>query len=70
MIGFESNVLDELASEERSSQSAYKVDGVRYIYGRRNLGKKLGTLARLYEVMARLTFMQFSRTCSDPLRLY
>ena len=40
MFGLESNaVLDELASKERSSPSAYKVDGGRYIYGRRNLGR-------------------------------
>ena len=39
MIGLESNaVLDEPASEERSSPSAYKTDRGRYIYLRRNLG--------------------------------
>ena len=45
MYGFESNaVLDELAPKERSSPSAYKVDGVRYIYGsRRNLGDFKGS---------------------------
>ena len=44
MYGLESNaVLDELASKERSSPSAYKVDGGRYIYGsRRNLGDLKG----------------------------
>ena len=37
MIGLESNaVLDELSSKERSSPSAYKVDGGRYIYGGRS----------------------------------
>ena len=39
MTGLESNaVLDELASEERSSPIACKENGGRYIYLRRNLG--------------------------------